>query len=596
MKKYVRIIQHMDRSLLYTLGFLLSFGLLMIYSSSVFQAYYKQGEAPNYFLYRTLVFDFLFILSAFFTFAISPKIVYRYYRIPLIISAILLWYLVLGKYIPQLNLPFISERNGAYGWLIFGPFSLQPLEIAKISSILYLSVKFFKARDVIREGYYYHIRALFVLFSLVYLPIFLQPDVGGLLSLAFIFFALALVSGMKKRMALGLYVTFIGSIIFVYNVVFTPNFVNSLVRSGVIQAYQAKRILVFISPFHDDLAAGAGYQVKNAIIALGANGLTGLGFGNGVLKEGYIPETHTDMIFAVIAEELGFFGVAIVLLGLGYIGYQFFRYAFRAQNGFYRMYFVGLATLILGQTIINIGGLTAFLPLTGVTLPFISYGGSSGLFLIIGVALALRMTAEIELELDAFDPIEHVETASVFKRFYAFLEDRLQKTAEYAKKRRAEQRKRAQSHAQARRRHERARMQEHQERMQQTRKRPVSRNATKKTLNSRLNVSQKDRSQRKSTVQKHPKSMEQLRNTNGEKKQRGVEKKSTPQRIYETHQPSTRIKTKTSSHGIPSKTRDVIKQPRQSQRSGLSSKRYNDSGTTRQQERSTVHATKRKRP
>ena len=168
---------------------------------------------------------------------------------------------------------------------------------------------------------------------------------------------------------------------------------STLFSSGT--SYRTNRLKVFINPFSEDLAAAAD-QVINSYVAFGNGGLFGRGLGNSIQKLGYLPEAHTDFILAIIAEELGFVGVVfVVVLLLLLIGKVIFS-GTKSRNTFSAMYSLGFASLLVVQGVVNIGGVTASIPMTGVPLPFISNGGSSILILSIGLGIATNILAHVK--------------------------------------------------------------------------------------------------------------------------------------------------------------------------------------------------------
>lgn len=159
-------------------------------------------------------------------------------------------------------------------------------------------------------------------------------------------------------------------------------------------AHQKQRFEVLANPFADE--SGAGYHLSNSLLAIGNGGIFGKGLGNGVMKLGYLPEPHTDFIFAVIAEELGLVGVLVIICLLLFIVFKGFIYAATARTMFHKLICVGVSSYIGIQTFINLGGISGLIPLTGVPLPFLSYGGSSLMSLSIAVGLLLMTSKDIK--------------------------------------------------------------------------------------------------------------------------------------------------------------------------------------------------------
>lgn len=260
--------------------------------------------------------------------------------------------------------------RGTTGWLFVGPFGFQPVEIAKVVLIIIMA-KFLAAhgrytkdiRVVIQSA----VTTLFIILLVV-----LQPDLGGAVILGAVWFGMVAVSGMKWRHVLTM-------------------FLIAAVTAGMSWAflfrdYQKQRIATFLNPASDPF--GRGYNVTQSIIAIGAGQATGRGVASGSQSQlQFLPEAQTDFIFSVIAEELGFVGVLVLLGLLGLMFSRLYVIARRCRNDFTQFIVVGTATLIGVEVFINIGVASGMLPVTGITLPFVSAGGSSLImhFVLIGV-------------------------------------------------------------------------------------------------------------------------------------------------------------------------------------------------------------------
>jgi rod shape determining protein RodA len=257
-------------------------------------------------------------------------------------------------------LAFGRTIRGTTGWIFLGPVGFQPVEVAKITLIVimarYLSVhgRFTKdIRVVIQSA---------VTVALMILLIVLQPDLGGAIVLGAIWFALVAASGMKASHVL--------------TMAAVAAVVGLVGWSFLLRPYQKERIMTFINPTSDPF--GEGYNVTQSIIAIGAGQLTGRGIASGSQSQlRFLPEAPTDFIFSVIAEELGFVGV-VILLGLYVLMFQrLYVLARRCEDDFSLFLVIGVAALIAVEVFVNIGVASGILPVTGLTLPFVSYGGSS---------------------------------------------------------------------------------------------------------------------------------------------------------------------------------------------------------------------------
>lgn len=273
--------------------------------------------------------------------------------------------------------------RGVESWLTFGSVFFQPVELAKIALIILLA-KFFSKRHI--EIY----RIQHLLVSGLYLAIpaglvLLQPDLGSAIVLVSIWVAIIVFSGMKlKHFFLLLFIGGVFSIV-AWNFAFAP--------------YQKDRITAFLNPYADP--RGAGYQMIQSMIAVGSGQLTGKGLGYGSQSHlNFLPEAETDFIFAAFAEEWGFAGVSAMLIILLIILWRVIAIGRASADNFSRLYSLGFATYIFVQSFIHIGMNLGVMPITGITLPFVSYGGSSLVILLIGVGILqnIKINARREVE------------------------------------------------------------------------------------------------------------------------------------------------------------------------------------------------------
>lgn len=272
--------------------------------------------------------------------------------------------------------------RGTTGWFRFFGFSFQPAEFAKVGLILMLGRLIHKSGRQFNSPKFL-ISSAALTFAIIGL-IMLQPDLGSSLVLGGIWFGLLFLAGIKKRYIFGL--------IAILVVTATVGWFFLL------QDYQKDRVLTFVNPERDPL--GSGYNVTQSVIAIGAGQFFGRGLGQGSQSQlHFIPEAQTDFIIAVIGEELGFFGLILILFLYGLIVYRLIRIASRARDDFAAYTVMGIACLFFLQLIINLGGATGILPVTGVTLPFLSYGGSSLIInlLLIGIAESIARSTEMSL-------------------------------------------------------------------------------------------------------------------------------------------------------------------------------------------------------
>ncbi len=286
---------------------------------------------------------------------------------------------------------FMPAINGARSWIRIGAFSFQPSTLAQLFIIMYmayiLETRKVKLRQICTSS---ELLKMFGIPLGLVTIIALQNDTGMILITLSVMGIMTLCSNMhsqniKKILSLAIVAGVAVLVLFMLK--------SALFSSGT--SYRTNRLKVFLNPFSEDLAAAAD-QVINSYVAFGNGGLFGRGLGNSIQKLGYLPEAHTDFILAIIAEELGFIGVLfVVTLLLIIIGKVIFS-GTKSRNTFSAMYSLGFASLLVVQGVVNIGGVTASIPMTGVPLPFISNGGSSILVLSIGLGIATNILAHVK--------------------------------------------------------------------------------------------------------------------------------------------------------------------------------------------------------
>jgi cell division protein FtsW len=332
------------------------FGIIMVYNASVFEAFQIFSD-KYHFLKQQALWAGIGWLALLITTFIPLDLIKKLSPIFLLFSIILL-VLVL---IPGLS----NQSFGARRWINLFGFTLQPTELIKLSLVIYLAAWLDKEKP-----FWPYLIILGVILSLV----MLQPDLGTsiviILSAVLVYFA----SGAKifKLIFLGL--------------------LGSLAGAGLIltSTYRKARLMTFFNPSADPL--GSSYHIRQALIAIGSGGWWGLGLGQSRQKYQFLPQVTTDSIFAIIVEELGFIGSTLVIVALFLFLFNSLKIAKLASTNFQRLLVIGIVSWIGLQTIINLSAMLSLLPLTGVPLPFISYGGSSLVVTLIGVGLLLNVS------------------------------------------------------------------------------------------------------------------------------------------------------------------------------------------------------------
>jgi cell division protein FtsW len=348
---------------------LLGLGLVMITSASSEVAAAQAGN-PLYYMIRHIIYLAIGIVACGATLMI-PMATWQRFGGTLLIAAFALLIMVL---IPGIG----REVNGSLRWIGFGLFNVQPSEIAKVFIVIYLAGYLVRREHEVRHSWAGFFKPFIVLLPLAML-LLREPDFGATVV-------------MMGAAAVMLFLGGVGLFRFVLMVALAVLAVFVLVQT---QEYRMQRLITFTDPWADQF--GSGYQLTQALIAFGRGGWLGLGLGNSIQKQFYLPEAHTDFVFAVLAEELGLMG-ALATVGLFlfvcvrglYIGY----WAEQAKQYFSAYMAYGLSMLWIGQFLINIGVNVGLLPTKGLTLPFLSYGGSSLIICCISMALLLRIEWE----------------------------------------------------------------------------------------------------------------------------------------------------------------------------------------------------------
>ena len=357
-----------DPLLLGSILLLVGLGLVMVYSASAITAQDKLGDS-FFFLKRQAVAAGLGLVAM----AVAMKMGYRRMArlaYPLLVLAVLLLVAVL---IPGAG----SAAGGAHRWIRMPGISIQPAEVTKVAWVVYLAYSLAKKREKVKSfsiGFLPHL----AIAGLLVVLCMAEPDFGSSVALLFLMFVLLFAAGAKLSYL-------VGSVLFGL-----PFAYAAIARSP----YRMKRILAFLDPWahrHD-----VGYQVSESLMSIGSGGLTGLGLGDGRQKLFFLPEAHTDFIFAIIGEELGLLGVVALVLLYGVIIWRGIRASLAAAEPFGTYMGLGITSLIAFQAIVNMSVAMGLVPTKGLTLPFISYGGSSLIMLMGASGLLLSISANAE--------------------------------------------------------------------------------------------------------------------------------------------------------------------------------------------------------
>ncbi|MPM59240.1 putative peptidoglycan glycosyltransferase FtsW [bioreactor metagenome] len=357
-----------DSVIFYTTMLLVFIGIIMVFSASFVQSSFKHHDA-YFFLKRNTIYAILGFISM----IIMSNIDYRFWEKnakTIGIVAVVLLLLVLT--------PLGIKANGARRWLGVGAFTIQPAEIAKFATIIITAKLIEKRYDKIKsltKG----VLPLILIPCLFFGLIMLQPNMSTAGTIILVTFVMIFVAGMDMK--------FVGAMFGCGVALF--------LALGLTSEYRLKRILSFLDPFQDPL--GNGYQVIQGLYALGSGGLFGMGLGKSQQKWFYIPEPQNDFIFAIIGEELGLIGCAIVIMLFVILVYRCVRIALKCSNVFACMVVMGIGAQIGIQAALNIAVATSSMPVTGVALPFVSYGGTSLVIFMSAIGIVLNISKNVKI-------------------------------------------------------------------------------------------------------------------------------------------------------------------------------------------------------
>ncbi|MDK1726199.1 FtsW/RodA/SpoVE family cell cycle protein [Dellaglioa algida] len=379
LKRMTQKLQYLDYYIFIPYLILSGIGVVMVYSASSYKVQMAGGD-PTTYLKKQLLFAILGLMVVFFIYAIkvnffkSSKFIITFGAVSILS---LVYVVASGKTV-----------NGAAGWINLGIFNVQPAEISKIFLVLFMAqqVAFRENKELSYDSRY---KRRFIYAVAVALPLFLiliEPDVGGFIINASAVLIIILASGYSIGITTLISVGGMGGLMLLLSKLKSVS-----PESGGPLAYMARRFVGFSDPFK--YQQSSGQQLVNSYYALSNGGVFGAGLGNSIQKRGYLPEPYTDFILAITGEELGLLMVLFILILIfGMIGRIVFIGS-KSKETFHTLCCYGIATFMTVQTVFNVGGISGILPITGVTFPFLSYGGSSMLILSFCVGLVLSISA-----------------------------------------------------------------------------------------------------------------------------------------------------------------------------------------------------------
>lgn len=375
-----RIKRYFDYSLLFVTIFIAGFGLIMIYSTSSYTAQMKFGNAQYYFKKQLM-----FMLLGFAAMYVAYRIDYHVWHklaFPLFICASLLVFALI---------PFGSEANGATRWIRFGSIGVQPADVCKPAVIMMVSSAVCSYGTKLKKFRYVMLICILtggVEAALVFV-------ISNNMSSAIIIFLIAFVQTFIAYPGYKIYVALTGLVAAGVGGIYA--WLTNMIKGGnMTESFRLNRLLVWINP--ENYASDKGFQTVQALYAIGSGGLFGKGLGKSLQKLGYIPESQNDMIFSIICEEIGLFGAIFVIIVFGVMLWRIAHVAQNAPDLFGTLLVSGVFAHIAIQVVLNIAVVTNFIPNTGVSLPFISYGGTSETILLAEIGLVLNVSSKIRLE------------------------------------------------------------------------------------------------------------------------------------------------------------------------------------------------------
>lgn len=364
---------------------LMTIGVIAVYSASS-EILLINGFKATVYGQKQLIYAFFGVIICLSCYSINLEYVRQ--------GKLLLWLLAIVAGLLVYVRLFGQAVNGAKGWINLGPINIQPLELAKLVLLLYLARMLAKADGRLVRGHIVsQLLPTAIVAGLLMFLVLIEPDFGGTAILFCLVLIMYSVSGIPTGYALlsliGITILVVGG--FSLIVAWNPSFLQDV--------YVYKRFIAFLHPFKT--AANEGAQLVNSYYAIHNGGLFGLGLGNSIQKRGYLPEPYTDFILSIIAEEVGSLGALVVLGLLFYLMILIMERGVKAQSQYSTLICFGVTAIIFFQTLFNVGAVLGLMPITGVTLPFISYGGSSLWVLSAAIGLVLNVTAEEKIRQEA---------------------------------------------------------------------------------------------------------------------------------------------------------------------------------------------------
>ncbi|MGM9986648.1 MAG: FtsW/RodA/SpoVE family cell cycle protein [Bacillaceae bacterium] len=378
-----RVLRNIDYFLFIPVIFLCTIGIIMVYSAGIGAEFFggaaKGITAKGLFNTQRMAI----LIGVFFCFILGFVLPYRFFdrRITRWIVLVVSWGLLGGV------LAIGDVVNGSKSWIQMGGVSLQPSEFSKLALIVPLASYYGKLQQKNNPFWKKTMVPMYKVALITFVLVFLQGDIGTLAVMAAICFGMLLCSGYKvKRILLISVPLFVAG----YSVIL-------LIAKGKLaffSGYRFERFANMLYPFEQ--FKGSGWQLSNSYLAIASGGIQGKGLGESIQKFGYLPEPQTDFIFSIIAEELGFFGVLVIFLCYAILIGRILFIALKCKDPYGTLICVGVSTMIMSHIILNIGAIVGLVPLTGVPLPFLSYGGTAMISMLMAIGLVLNVSRYVK--------------------------------------------------------------------------------------------------------------------------------------------------------------------------------------------------------
>ncbi len=371
--------RYFDYSLLFVIIFIVGFGLVMIYSTSSYTAQMEYGSSEYYFK-KQLIFDVLGFIMMYIMYRLDYHVLRKIAPAFFALSLLLILALI----------PFGKTANGATRWIRFGPIGVQPADVSKTAVIIMLSAAVCAAGSKIKSLWYNFFLFVLIAGLEAILIMVISSNMSSALIILAIAFVMIFVAYPKYKFFVVLAGLGAGGVAALYN------WLLGIAHQGMTENFRMNRLLMWIQP--ENYSSGIGYQTVQGLYAIGSGGLFGKGLGKSLQKLGFIPESQNDMIFSIICEELGLFGAMCIILVFALMLWRIIHIAQNAPDLFCTMLAAGVFAHVAVQVVLNIAVVTNFIPNTGVSLPFISYGGTASFFLLLEMGIVLNISSKIRLE------------------------------------------------------------------------------------------------------------------------------------------------------------------------------------------------------